>query len=215
MAKILNLLNVRKTLLAKGILIFTPQELVRIFGVSAIAATFFVHRHTRKGSLVRLKKSQRGSLYAFDDHLPSQYAIANRLYEPSYISFDTALAFHQVIPETVYAVTSATTQTTREFHVADVRYHYFRIKKQLYTGYRPLAYQDQVILMAEPEKALADYIYFLDLGKRSGSYERLDLSPNKINRKKLRLYVKMVQRPGMLLTVESLYADFRKSSRIR
>ncbi len=209
MAKILNLINVQKTLADKRIAIFSPQDLQRIFGVSSPAATFFVYRNAKKGFLVRLKKSRRGSLYAFTDKLPDPYAIANRLYEPSYISLDSALAFHGIIPETIYSISSVTTQTTRQFQVASISYDYCRIKKEVFTGYKPISHQNHTIWMAEPEKALADYIYFVNLGKRSLQYERMDLKA--ISLQKLKRYLKLYQREKMFAIMEKLYANFRKS----
>lgn len=211
MAKILNWVKVEKILSEKGLMIFTLYDLMRIFNVSASAVTFFVHRNTKKGLLIRLKKSQKGSLYAFADKLPSQYLIANRVYEPSYISFDTALSFHKIIPETIYGITSSTTKATREFRVANIQYKYFKIKKEIYLGYKPIKYLNNTILIAEPEKALADYVYFIDLNKRSLNYERINLRD--INRTKLMQYIKLYKRPKMYQIIEKIYANFRKYSR--
>lgn len=212
MAKILNWIEIRKKLREKGLLIFRPWDIMQLFGVSKSAVGFIVYRNAKKGLLVRLKKSQAGSLYALADHLPNQYSIANRLYEPSYISFDTALSFHGIIPETIYSITSATAKATREFEVEGIRYKYFRIKKQVYTGYIPIKYKDTTILMAEPEKALADYLYFVDLKKRTLSYERIDL--RRIKRTKLNRYIKLFERPGIFELLGKIYADFRKPTRI-
>jgi predicted transcriptional regulator of viral defense system len=212
MVKLLNWIKVQKKLKEKGLLIFRPWDIVRLFGVSKAAIGSFMYRNAKKGLLIRLKKSQAGGLYALADNLPSQYLIANRIYEPSYISFDAALSFHGVIPETIYSITSATPKATREFAVAGIIYQYFLIKKEIYVGYRPIRYRDSVVLMAEAEKALADYLYFVDLKKRDLHYERIDLQ--KIKRHKLIKYIKLYKRPKMLALVERIYADFRKPKRI-
>jgi len=181
---------------------------MRLFGFSRSAVSFFVYRNTKKGLLVRLKKSRKGSLYVLADNMPDQYVIANRLYEPSYISLDTALSHYGLIPETIYGITSVTPGTTRRFEVRGIAYTYFRVKKQVYTGYKPIRYASTIVLMAEPEKALADYLYFVDLKKRGLHYERLDLK--KINKGKLMRYVKLYKRPGILKLVDRIYAEFRK-----
>jgi predicted transcriptional regulator of viral defense system len=212
MAKIMNWQNAQKKIKEKGLWIFGPRDLARLFRASRSAVSFFVHRNTKKGLLVRLKKSKRGSLYALADSVPDQYIIANRLYEPSYISLDSALSFYGIIPETIYGVTSVTPNTTRQFEVEKILYSYFRVKKQVYTGYRPISYKGATVLMAEPEKALADYLYYVDLKKRGLHYERLDLS--KIKKGKLLKQVKLFNRAGMLELVEKIYAEFRKPQRI-
>ena len=89
--------------------------------------------------------------------------MANRLYGPSYISLEYALAYYRFIPETVYTVTSVTTKITREFAAQGKSYEYSRIKRKAYTGYQLIKEGQVSILMAVPEKALVDYCYFVDL----------------------------------------------------
>lgn len=212
MAKILNWNTFENKIKEKGLSIFTPYDVVRLFKVSPVAANFFVFRNAQKGLLIRLKKSQKGSIYCLLDKQPSQYLMANRIYEPSYISFDTALSFHGIIPETIYTATSATTKATREFKTNNSHFTYCRIKKSAYTGYRPIKYLNETILMAEPEKALADYLYFVSLKKRQLSYERLDFK--KIRKNKLLKMAKLFNRPSMLNLIKQIYVDSRKPPRI-
>lgn len=212
MAKILNLNIFRTKITEKGLSIFTPYDVVRLFKVSSVAANFFLFRNAKKGLLIRLKKSQKGSLYCLADKQPSQYLTANRIYEPSYISFDTALSFYGIIPETIYTITSATTKATREFKTNNSHFIYYKIKRSVYTEYRPIKYLNETILMAEPEKALIDYLYFVNLKKRQLSYERLNLK--KIRKNKLIGIAKLFNRPGMLNLIKQIYADFREPSRI-
>ena len=146
------------------------------------------------------------------DYPANHYLIANRLYEPSYISFDAALSFYGIIPETIYAVTSATTKATREFKADNIRFVYHKLKKEAYAGYKAIKHLDNTILMAEPEKALADYLYFVALKKRGLHYERLDLK--KIKKTDLLSYVKLFKRPEMIKLVEKIYAEFKKPKRI-
>lgn len=213
MAKIMNWQNFRKTIVEKKLCIFTPYDVARIFKVSQVAANFFVYRNTKKGFLVRLKKSQNGSLYCLADDVPDRFSIANRIYMPSYVSFDTALSFHGVIPETVYSITSATTRATREFRIQDVLYIYHRIKRSAYTGYRPVNYANSTILMASAEKALADYLYFVALRKRTLSYERLNLG--RIVKTRLISFLRIFDHAAMYDLIERIYADFGRPARIR
>jgi predicted transcriptional regulator of viral defense system len=212
MTKILNWVFAQKTLRKKKIRIFSPQNIMQIFDVSQPAASFFVYRNTKKGLLIRLKKSPTGSLYYLADYPPDQYVIANRLYEPSYVSFDAALAFHNLIPESIYGVTSATTKTTRTFIAAGIRYYFCRIKEQLFTGYLPILHSSDIVLMAEPEKALTDLLYFVVLHKRIFQYERIKLE--KINKSKLIKYAKLYKQPKIFELIEGLYANTRKNTRI-
>lgn len=207
MKRKLKLHQVVRKLKDKKMNLFTPLEFKRVFDVSDWACQWFIKSHTKEGDFIKLRKG----LYALTDYPPSHYFIANRLYEPSYISFDAALSFYGIIPETIYAITSATPKTTREYESANIRFVYHKLKKGTYAGYKATKHQDNTILIAEPEKALADYLYFIELKKRDFSYERIDLS--KIKKSKLKTYVKLFQRPKMNKLIEKLYAQRRHNQR--
>lgn len=200
--------KVVRKLKEKKMILFTPLEFKRVFGVSNWACQWFIKTYTKEGLFVKI----RSGLYMLADYPANHYLIANRLYEPSYISFDTALSFYGIIPETVYSLTSATTRGTREFEVANVRFVYHKLKKDVYTGYKPTKYLDTTILIAEPEKALADYLYFVILKRRGLYYERLNLK--KIKKAKLLSYVKLFKLPKMTKLAKKIYVEFRKPKRI-
>lgn len=208
MVKKLKPLLVQKELEKKHIYIFTPQEFKQIFDVTLRAVQEFVKDHSRGELFIKL----RNGLYGLVSHLPSESEIANKLYQPSYISLDTALSYHHMIPETIYGTTSVTTKATREFIADNIRYSYQKIKKQAFTGYRLEKIRGEAILMAEPEKALADYLYFIDLKQRGLHYERLDLG--KIKKSRLQNYIKLFNRPKMYKLLEEIYAEYRKPKRI-
>lgn len=205
---ILDPIAIQQYMAKKQIKIFLSLDIQRIFDVSRDTVEKFLARYIKKGLIIRLRKGY----YCFSTYLPSEFEIANKIYQPSYISFDSALSQYQIIPETIYSVTSATSQATREFKVNNLLYTYQKIKKDAYCGYRPQNIQGFTILIAEPEKALADYLYFIDLKKRNLGYERLDLK--KINKEKLIKYVKLFKRPLMIQLIKKIYAEFRKPQRI-
>ena len=208
MTKKLSPIKAQQELIENNTLIFSPLEFQRIFNVTKSAANSFINFHFKKGLFVKI----RNGLYMLADYPANHYSIANRLYEPSYISFDTALSFHGIIPETIYAVTSATAKITREFKADNIRFVYHKLKKEAYTGYKAIKYSGNTILMAEPEKALADYLYFVALKKRGLHYERLDLK--KIKKANLLSYVKLFKKPEMIKLVEKIYVEFKKPKRI-
>jgi len=201
-------LYVVRKLKEKKMNLFTPLEFRRVFGVSDYACQWFIKTHTKKKVFVKI----RSGLYMLSDFPANNYLIANRLYQPSYISFDAALSFDGVIPETIYTVTSATTKTTREFKVSNVSFVYHKLKKSVYAGYKPIKYLDSTVFIAEPEKALADYLYFVALKKRGLHYERLNLK--KINKASLLKYVKLFKLPQMNKLVKKIYAESRLPKRI-
>lgn len=86
--------------------------------------------------------------------------IANHIYEPSYVSLETALRYYNFIPEIVPSITSVSTKKTQSFigEVGTFRYH--RLHPSRFWGYQLIKYQWRPILIAEPEKALLDYLYY-------------------------------------------------------
>lgn len=86
--------------------------------------------------------------------------IANHLYGPSYISLESALSYHRLIPERVYSVISVTTKRSKKYYTPfgifdyrSVSPSYFSIGIQLETSGN-----NTTFLMASPEKALCDMI---------------------------------------------------------
>jgi len=189
--KTLSALKVLDSLSRKKIRLFSPEEFRRIFGISQRASREFIQDH-KTDLFVKLKNG----LYALRQNLPAEAEIANRLYTPSYLSLEYALAHYRMIPETVYAVTSVTTRGTRTFTAEGRSYDYSRIKCKAFAGYRNLKTDAGVILIAEPEKALVDYLYFVDL-KLKRLNERLSLK-GKVNIKAVIRYAKLFERKSLL-----------------
>ena len=83
-------------------------------------------------------------------------AIANKIYKPSYISFETAMSYYRLIPESIYMITLASTRRTSLFETPVARFSYRTIKPALFFGYSLLP---GGIKMAFMEKAILDYFY--------------------------------------------------------
>lgn len=145
---------VERTLQEKGLEFFNAFDIKRIFGVSLRSAQAFLSYHTKLGSVKKLRKN----LYVFSSRFPDKFKIANRLYEPSYISLETALSFYSIIPEVVYSITSVTSRKTAVFTIDDMEFLYRKVKLKTFTGYY---LHKKGFLIAYPEKALVDYLYFL------------------------------------------------------
>lgn len=191
-------LLVREELLNRGLRIFTPLEFGRVFQVQPYINKYFLEKQVDEGLLERLKQG----IYALKTDPPSEEEIANKLYAPSYISFEYALAHYSIIPEMVYEVTSATTKPTRLFSTSNLAYSYRTIKKEAYTGYRLEKVGERQYLIADPEKALVDYLYFWALGKHSLN-DRLNISS--LKKEKLLEYAKLYNRKKLIVEIERMY----------
>ena len=165
----------------KKMAVFTLLDLKRIFLLKEDTLKRFLSRQTKKNKLIRLKRG----LYCLKDEVPNELVIAGRLYLPSYISLEFALSYYSIIPETVYAITSVTPKTTREFIVSGKSYTFNKIKKEAYCDYTIQKKDDSSFFIATPEKALADYLYFISLGLRSKNERIVWTKVNLVQVKKL------------------------------
>lgn len=184
MAKLVNWYEFNKKMKDKKILLFSELDIRRIFGVSKVAANFLLHRYGKKGYIMRIKRG----LYVFSDNLPPELFIANKMYEPSYVSLEFALSYHGVIPENVYKITSITTKARRKFEKMGKIYSYRQIKRAAFTGYLTEKQKGFSFLIADPEKAFVDANYFrlLDGLKPISRFNR-----EKINSSKALHYAKL------------------------
>jgi hypothetical protein len=88
------------------------------------------------------------------------FLLANHMLGPSYVSFDSALSYHGLIPERVFEISSATTKATRRFDTPIGSFSFIRLPLPYYSfGIRQVEIgENQNILIASPEKALFDKI---------------------------------------------------------
>ena len=97
----------------------------------------------------------------FNKTFISKEIIANTLLSPSYISFDYALYFYGLIPESVHDVTSATTKRSKNFKTNTGTYSFKQVKKELYPiGLKIESTKNGNFIIATKEKALCDKIYY-------------------------------------------------------
>ncbi len=176
----MNFQQVRHQLTLHNLEVFTTQEFINVFGVRRDIAAVTLTRYKQAGYLI----SPRRSVYYLAGEVEDTYKIANKIYYPSYVSLDSALSKYNFIPETVYTITSITTRATREFTDNQTVYRYYKIKKEAFIGY----HKEGDTLWADPEKAIADYLYFVALGKRELN-DRLHIE--KIDKKKVLFYTKI------------------------
>jgi predicted transcriptional regulator of viral defense system len=115
----------------------------------------------RKGVIIRVKKG----LYVLGDDYRrrpfSRELLANLVYGPSYVSLDTALQYHGLIPEHVEAVASVTTGRSRSFDTPVGRFTYRQIPLAAFPigMSRVEETPGTAFLVAAAEKALADKIF--------------------------------------------------------
>ena len=104
-----------------------------------------------------------GGYYIFGDQDITErdiFTLANKLYQPSYVSIESALAYYQIIPETVLGVTSISARKTTEYESALGRFSYRSVKPTLFFGYGVKnSGKKNMYKIATLEKAVLDYLY--------------------------------------------------------
>ena len=140
-------------------LTFVTPAAVRLRAGREIDPNLFT-RWQREGRVEKL----RNGLYlnaAMKPRGPADhFLIANRLYEPSYVSLHAALHYWGLIPEAVFEITSVSTRKTAMFRAGGVRFSYRQITPSLLFGYDVAEWRGGLLYVAHPEKALIDYAYF-------------------------------------------------------
>lgn len=139
--------------------VFAPKDTSLLFPKQNRRLTVLqLHQWAKKGWITRLKRGLYELAFPEPAPLPDFY-IANKLYEPSYISLETALSHYQLIPEMAAQVTCVTPKPTRRFVNVHGLFTYFSVTPQAFQGACLIHLQGVSILMAEPEKALMDWLY--------------------------------------------------------
>jgi len=149
-----------------------------------------LYRWRKNGWIEPLKKGMYAVAYPHRLDIPDLF-IANRLYAPSYVSLETALSHYSIIPEVAMAVTSVTTKPSRRMRNSRGLFIYRSVKEKCFNGYHLEKVNGYDIAIAEPEKALADYLYFKTYRNKKTDIRGERLDKNIIaglNRKKIKDY---------------------------
>ncbi len=110
--------------------------------------------------LEQLKRGVYLILPPYQKHLPNSFEIAQILYGPSYISFESALSHHGLIPEAVYATTSACIKRSNTIQNGLGIFRYLHVPEENFTlGVDRIQDSHSIYLLASPWKALADLCY--------------------------------------------------------
>ena len=117
-------------------------------------------RWVKAGRLVQLRRGLYALAPAWRKVEPHPFLAANRLQRGSYVSLQSALAFHDVIPEHVPVVTSATPGRPETVRNALGAFQFSHLTQRLLFGYTRIEVApEQFAFVASPEKALLDLVH--------------------------------------------------------
>jgi predicted transcriptional regulator of viral defense system len=122
-------------------------------------------------------KPLAGGYYILADRAMDEmllFMVANRIYEPSYVSLESALAYYEVIPETVLGMTSISSRKTKQYESAWGVFSYRSVKPQYMIGYQVIEKSPGVkFKIACLEKAILDYLYLHSNVDSEADFEEL------------------------------------------
>ncbi len=158
-----------------------------------------ISRWEKAGKLIQLK---RGIYLLFETYRKVEangFYIASLLKQPSYVSLEKALEYHDLIPEAVHVYTSVTPKRPGEFISKAGNFDYRHIKSSLFWGYHSVIFNNQTAFIASPEKALLDFFYLKDVKISLDYLEEMRLQNIEvIDLDKLLEYAKKFKKPSML-----------------
>lgn len=157
---------------------FTTQILAGLWDVDPASAKTMASRLSKKGILLRLRRG----LYTLNKTKVFPFELANALYQPSYISLESALNYWGVLVQAPQVVLSVANRSKR-LRAQNTEFIYRRIpKKCLEVGWQ----KEKNFVIATPEKALLDLYYLASKGILSIRAQDLKLN---INQEKIKMYI--------------------------
>jgi predicted transcriptional regulator of viral defense system len=151
------------------------QDIRNVFGNGGSVQ---LSRWVEKGLLIRLRRGQY--ILASKKDSINREVLANEI-KTSYISLEYALNYYNFIPEVPRRITSVTIQRGEMVSTPVGDYLYRHIQPRLFSGYRLVGGRlaDRPVKIAEPTKALFDFVYFNRVGDR-GDFEKMRLNQEEV-----------------------------------
>ena len=167
-----------------------------------------LHEWQEKGYIKKIIKGY----YIFSDlELTEEilFEIANGIYAPSYISFEMALSYYHLIPESVYKMTSVSTRRTYKFETPVAEFSYRTLKRKLFFGYNIVKHGRKCFKMACLEKALLDYFYINTNYKNEADFSSLRINKDKlfkqINEERFFVFLKKFGKAALTKRIKSFW----------
>lgn len=143
--------------------IFNERQLADTLGGGKARRYGAVNRALKDGSLVRLKRGTYALAQPFRSGALHPFVVAQALHPGSYISFESALAYHGWIPEAVFVTASVTPgRKTLEFPATPFgtfKYHPLAIEDYGFlNSVQRVPFEKHTAFVARPLRALMDLV---------------------------------------------------------
>jgi hypothetical protein len=117
-------------------------------------------RWVQTGRIVMLRRGVYAIREPYARRQPHPFVLANALRKASYVSLQSALSHHGMIPEHVPVVTSVTTKRPETLDTPMGRFIFRHVASRLFLGFAEIEVAPaQLARLAGPENALVDLLY--------------------------------------------------------
>ena len=143
--------------------VFNERQLRELLGDSDARRYALVNRALKDGSLIRLKRATYMLGQSSRSEAVHPFAVAQAFLPGSYISFETALAYHGWIPEAVFATASVSpgrkTITYDTPSLGQFSFHPLALREyQFLTNVDRVKFSKLAAFVAQPLRALIDLV---------------------------------------------------------
>jgi len=164
----------------KGVKFVTKTDVMRLFGFKTSNTAYkFLQRQEKKGVIKRIVAGK----YLVEGAPVNDFLLANAAILPSYVSLESALNFYGILPQFPYTITSITLGRNASFALNGKSFEYFHLSPDLFWGY----IKNKDFLIAAPEKAILDTLYFCFKDLRKTNLDEWDFSS--VNKNVLKKYL--------------------------
>lgn len=153
--------------------ILRADYLASTYSLSPVVVAQALARQQRRGLVEHISRKIYFNWLASGG---SPRELVNVVRPDSYISLETALREHGISTQSPSTVTCVTTGRPGQFGGSSIRLSYRGISKQLYWGFVAKKTRYGSYNIADPEKALLDFIYFALQQGVEPPFDELDLS---------------------------------------
>jgi predicted transcriptional regulator of viral defense system len=136
--------------------ILRTDELARKYKIGPIAVTQALSRQEQRELVEHVGSKVYFNRLALDS---SPRDLVNVLRREAYVSLESALREYGISTQSPHVLTCVTTESPKEFKAKTIKIRYRSISRHLYWGFVQKRTRYGGYLIAEPEKAVLDWIY--------------------------------------------------------
>lgn len=157
-----------KKLLESGITLISSKTLKGLLGVKSERTYYRIVNDFIKSNL--LTSIEKNKYYVTGKNVDT-FEIANFLYQPSYISLESALNYWGILSQFPFEITNITSKKSVTKKFDGKIYNYSHIAPKYFGMFT----KNNNILIALPEKALFDQFYLASKGLKSINFDEYEL----------------------------------------